>query len=120
MKLTNAIGLLFTVLTTANPFPLLGLSSGLGLTVVSRRKHHSIESLYGKSDLAKRGGIFATSAQLTDFGQYTGCVIVQDEPEVYSHVNADETWTFLDRGAWVDVKDGYVSCTQFQTVDLPV
>lgn len=77
------------------------------------RKHHSIESLYGKSDLAAGGGIYATSAELTEFGQRTGCVISVDDPEIYVQLNAQTTWSFLDRGAWVDIKDGYVSCGEF-------
>ncbi|KAK1144056.1 hypothetical protein N8T08_005718 [Aspergillus melleus] len=78
------------------------------------RKEYSIESLYGKSDLvAEDGNIYATSAELTKFGQRTGCAIsLYDNPEIYVQLDAQTTWAFLDRGAWVNVKDGYVVCVE--------
>ena len=75
------------------------------------RKFYSIESLYGDSDLlASDGNIYATSAELTEFGQRTGCVISADDPEIDVKLNAQRTWSFLDRGAWVNISGGYVFC----------
>ncbi|KAA8646593.1 hypothetical protein EYZ11_006292 [Aspergillus tanneri] len=138
MKLATTLGLVFAVLTSAIPYPpprivfqpwennlkpwedtatvkLANDWSGkhAEAKVPLDRKRHSIKSLYGNSDLVQSGGIYATSAELTKFSQRTGCVVVLDDPEVYAQLNAQNTWSFLDRGAWVNVKDGYVSCVEY-------
>ncbi|KAF7592524.1 hypothetical protein BBP40_012747 [Aspergillus hancockii] len=124
MKLTNTIGLLFalTASTSAasyfHPYSdsvTVKLSndwSGASAKahVSTDGKPHSINSLYGHSDLERDGKIYATSAELTDFHQDTVCLIVQHEPHVHATLDAEATWTFLDRGAWVEVDNGHVIC----------
>ncbi|KAB8073403.1 hypothetical protein BDV29DRAFT_175505 [Aspergillus leporis] len=73
-------------------------------------KPYSIESLYGKSDLKKDGGIYATSVELIEFHKDTECVVFQDDPYVRAGIDAEKPWTFLDRGAWVNMNDGIVAC----------
>ncbi|KAB8070326.1 hypothetical protein BDV29DRAFT_181036 [Aspergillus leporis] len=73
-------------------------------------KPHSIKSLYGKSDLKKDDGIYATSVELIEFHKDTECIVVQDHPYVRAEIDAEKTWTFFDRGAWVNVDEGIMAC----------
>lgn len=136
MKLATTLGLAFVVHASASPCSPPGIVFQSGKNhpwedtatvklandwsgkhaeaeVPLDRKDYSIELLYGNSDLSQDGGIYATSAELTQFSQRTGCVVKLDEPKIHAQVKAHATWTFLDRGAWVNVKDGTVTCGEF-------
>ncbi|KAE8156853.1 hypothetical protein BDV40DRAFT_67311 [Aspergillus tamarii] len=124
MKITTSVGLLFAFLTTsasATPF-FYGWSDSVTLqlsndwsganakaSVATDGKPHSIQELFGDSDLEKDGKIFATSAQLTKFHQNI-CRVLQRDPRIEVTLDDKHTWSFLDRGAWVDVHDGVVIC----------
>ncbi|EIT81609.1 hypothetical protein F9C07_2278447 [Aspergillus flavus] len=125
MKITTTIGLLFTLLTTstsATPF-YYGWSDSVTLqlsndwsgrhaeaSVATDGRPHAIEELFDNSDLEQDGKIFATSAQLTKFHHNTICRVLQNQPRVEVTLDDENTWSFLDRGAWVDVHRGVVIC----------
>ncbi|KAE8420228.1 hypothetical protein BDV36DRAFT_293361 [Aspergillus pseudocaelatus] len=127
MKITTTVGLLFTLLTTsasATPFfydwsdsVTLQLSndwSGANAkaSVATDGKAHPIQELFDDSDLEKDGKIYATSAQLTEFHHNTICRVLQHDPSVEVTLDDKNTWSFLDRGAWVDVHRGVVICIE--------
>ncbi|KAB8234184.1 hypothetical protein BDV23DRAFT_179616 [Aspergillus alliaceus] len=71
---------------------------------------HSIQDLWGKSDLVGDDGeVYATSASLVKFEQGTACRIVQ-KPNVNIIMHSQMTWVFLDRGAWVKLDNAILQC----------
>ncbi|KAE8382497.1 hypothetical protein BDV26DRAFT_253653 [Aspergillus bertholletiae] len=126
MKVTNAVSLLFTLLTTSAsatpPFfhdwtesVTIQLSndwSGANAkaSVATDGKLNQIKDLFSDTDLEKDGKIFATSVQLIKFHKDTVCRVVQHDPHVQVSLDDQTTWSFLDRGAWVDVHRGVVIC----------
>ncbi|OGM45352.1 hypothetical protein ABOM_005557 [Aspergillus bombycis] len=127
MKITNTLCLLFTVLATsasATPF-YYGWSESVTVQlsndwsganakahVATDGRPHPIQELFDGSDIEKDGKIFATSAQLTKFHHNTVCRVLQSDPRVDVTLDDKNTWSFLDRGAWVDVHRGVVVCIE--------
>ncbi|KAE8413962.1 hypothetical protein BDV36DRAFT_299476 [Aspergillus pseudocaelatus] len=71
---------------------------------------HSIQNLWGKSDLVGDDGeVYATSASLVKFEQGTACRIVQ-QPNVNVIMHSQTTWVILDRGAWVKLDNAILQC----------
>ncbi|KAB8264741.1 hypothetical protein BDV32DRAFT_145418 [Aspergillus pseudonomiae] len=127
MKITNTLGLLFTVLATsasATPFyydwsdsVTIQLSndwSGANAKahVETDGKPHPIQELFDGSDIEQDGKIFATSVQLIKFHHDTLCRVIQSDPQVKVTLDDEHTWSFLERGAWVDVHRGVVVCIE--------
>ncbi|KAE8312862.1 hypothetical protein BDV41DRAFT_577289 [Aspergillus transmontanensis] len=79
-------------------------------TIAPDNSKHSIQDLWGKSDLVGGDGeVYATSASLVKFEQGTACRILQ-QPNVNVIMHSQTTWAFLDRGAWVKLDNAILQC----------
>lgn len=69
----------------------------------------SIDHLWGKTAVARKGAVYATSAQLTKFEQDTVCKIF-GEHYLDAKLNARQTWVSLKGGAVVNLEHAYIVC----------
>ena len=72
-------------------------------------KKRSIDSLWGHTAVARKGVVYATSAQLTKFEEDTVCKIF-GKHDLYAKLNSRQTWVSLKGGAVVTLKDAYIVC----------
>ncbi|KAJ5101687.1 hypothetical protein NUU61_003909 [Penicillium alfredii] len=123
MKLTGAAILLLSCLSTATladdhkhkpdtaTIQLANDQSGANANVAvpENGKKYSIESLWGKTAVAKKGRVFATSAQLVAFQQHTHCTIF-DHDHLHAELDARKTWVSLKDGKVVNLDHAFVVC----------
>ncbi|RHZ61982.1 uncharacterized protein CDV56_101782 [Aspergillus thermomutatus] len=121
MKISTNIALVLAFLTTsisANPsaetrvvtVQLANDQSGANadVTIPANGVKHTIESLWGKTAVAQKGVVYASSAQLTAFQQSTSCRIFG--PGVDVTLNAMHTWSWLSGGKVVDLQAASLVC----------
>lgn len=71
-------------------------------------KKYAVKNYWGNSALARGGGIYASSAQISAFQQGTFCIIEVSHVDV--QLDARNTWTFLAGGELIDLSDASLSC----------
>ncbi|KAJ5335295.1 hypothetical protein N7452_007698 [Penicillium brevicompactum] len=71
-------------------------------------KKRSIDSLWGHTAVARKGVVYASSAQLTKFQEDTHCKIFGEHLD--AKLNSRQTWVSLKGGAVVALKDAYIVC----------
>jgi hypothetical protein len=69
---------------------------------------HRVESLWGHTSVARNGVVYASSTQLTAFQQDTVCKIFGGGVDVT--LTAIHTWSWLEGGKVVNLKDAYIVC----------
>ncbi|CAI7669327.1 unnamed protein product [Penicillium bialowiezense] len=72
-------------------------------------KKRAIDSLWGHTAVARKGVVYASSAQLTKFQQDTACEIT-GEHHLDAKLNSRQTWVSLQGGKVVNLKDAFI-CT---------
>ncbi|KAL3413077.1 hypothetical protein V8F44DRAFT_567771 [Aspergillus fumigatus] len=80
---------------------------------------HTVESLWGKTAVARNGIVYASSTQLTAFQQNTACRISQ--PGIDVTLDARHTWSWLDGGRVVDLNGASLTNGwNFCHIQLPI
>lgn len=74
-------------------------------------KKRPIAALWGKTPLARKGAVYATSAQLTKFQQDSVCEIFDHHLE--AKLTAKQTWVSLKDGSVVNLEDAYIVCDDY-------
>jgi hypothetical protein len=75
-------------------------------------RKRSIESLWGRTAVARKGAVYATSAQLTQFQQDSACEITGDH-YLDAKLNSRQTWVSLKGGSVVNLKDAWIVCDDY-------
>lgn len=68
-----------------------------------------VQELWGNTDVAHNGLVFASSAQLTDFQETTVCTITEEKHYLEASLDAEETWVSLGKPI-VDLCSAYIVC----------
>lgn len=75
-------------------------------------KKRPIAALWEKTPLARKGAVYATSAQLTKFQQDSVCVIFGDY-HLEAKLTAKQTWVSLKGGSVVNLEDAFIVCDDY-------
>lgn len=84
-----------------------GANANVPVPADGKKRH--IAALWGKTPLARKGTVYATSAQLTKFQQDSVCEISGDH-HLDAKLNARQTWVSLKGGAVVNLEDAFIVC----------